>query len=118
MGIACYLTGDRGGCCASTLRSSCVMKILALSALTFSLLFWTSGLAQHTPQSLADTELPSLLTIYKDLHSHPELSTKEDRSAGIVAKELRAAGCDVTENFGKYDNRSEERRVGKERRSR
>src|ERR687892_475303 len=46
----------------------------------------------------------SILTIYKDLHSHPELSTREERSAGIVAKELRAAGCDVTENFGKYDN--------------
>ena len=59
--------------------------------------------AEQTPQSLADAELPSLLTIYKDLHSHPELSTKEERSAGIVAKELRAAGCDVTENFGKYD---------------
>jgi amidohydrolase len=60
--------------------------------------------AQQTPQSLADAELPSLLTIYKDLHSHPELSTKEERSAGIVAKELRAVGCEVTENFGKYDN--------------
>src|SRR5438105_13293203 len=104
MGVACHLTGDRGGCPAPTLRSSSVMKILALSALTFSLLFRTSGLAQQMPQSLADAELPSLLTIYKDLHSHPELSTKEERSAGIVAKELRAAGCDVTENFGKYDN--------------
>ena len=60
--------------------------------------------AQQTPQSLADAELPSLLTIYKDLHSHPELSTKEERSAGIIGKELRAAGCNVTENFGKYNN--------------
>lgn len=80
------------------------MKIPALYALTLSLLFRASGLAQETPQSLAEAELPSLLTIYKDLHSHPELSTKEERSAGIVAKELRATGCDVTENFGKYDN--------------
>ena len=80
------------------------MKIPALYALTLSLLFGASGLAQETPQSLAEAELPSLLTIYKDLHSHPELSTKEERSAGIVAKELRATGCDVTENFGKYDN--------------
>ena len=63
-------------------------------------------LAQQTPQSFADAELPSLLTIYKDLHSHPELSTKEQRSAEIVAKELRGAGCEVTENFGKYDNPS------------
>src|SRR6266446_4895798 len=104
MSIACYLTGNRGGCRASTLRSSCVMKILALSALTFSLLFRTSALAQQTPQSLADSELPSLLTIYKDIHSHPELSTQEQRTAPIIAKELRAAGCEVTEDFGKYDN--------------
>ena len=60
-------------------------------------------LAQSTPQSLADTELPSLLTIYKDLHAHPELSTHEERSSAIVAKELRAAGCDVTEHVGKYE---------------
>src|SRR5664279_2027242 len=59
--------------------------------------------AQQTPQQLADSELPSLITIYKDLHTHPELSTHEERSAAIVAKELKAAGCEVTEHFGKYD---------------
>ena len=71
----------------------------------FLLIGATSNLAaQQTPQSLADAELPSLLAIYKDLHNHPELSTKEERSSRIVAKELRATGCEVTENFGKYDN--------------
>ena len=59
--------------------------------------------AQQTPQSLADAELPSLLTIYKDLHTHPELSMHEERSAAIVAKELKVAGCEVTERVGKYD---------------
>jgi amidohydrolase len=63
----------------------------------------TPLLAQQTPQSLADAELPSLLTIYKDLHTHPELSTHEERSAAIVAKELKAAGCEVTDHVGKYD---------------
>src|SRR5216110_2604009 len=58
---------------------------------------------QQTPQSIADAELPSLLTIYKDLHTHPELSTHEERSAAIVAKELKAAGCEVTERVGKYE---------------
>jgi hippurate hydrolase len=60
-------------------------------------------LAQQTPQALADAELPSLLTIYQDLHSHPELSTHEERSAAIVAKELKAAGCEVTDHVGKFD---------------
>ena len=61
-------------------------------------------LAQQTPQSLADAELPSLLAIYKDVHNHPELSAHEERTAVLVAKELRAAGCEVTEHFGKYEN--------------
>ena len=60
--------------------------------------------AQQTPQSLADAQLPSLLGIYKDIHSHPELSGHEERTALLIAKELRAAGCQVTEHFGKYEN--------------
>jgi hippurate hydrolase len=80
------------------------MKILVLSALALSLLFKASVLAQQTPQSLADAELPSLLTIYKDVHSHPELSTQEQRTSALIAKELRATGCEVTEDFGKYDD--------------
>ena len=47
--------------------------------------------------------MPSCLVIYKDVHSHPELSGHEQRTSALVAKELRAAGCEVTENFGKYD---------------
>ena len=63
----------------------------------------TSLLAQQTAKSLADAELPSLRAIYKELHTHPELSTHEERSAALVAKELKAAGCEVTDHVGKYD---------------
>src|ERR1051326_5214637 len=77
------------------IRSLLVSLFSILPALLFS--------AQQTPQSLADAELPSLLTIYKDLHTHPELSGHEERSSAIVAKELKAASCDVTEHVGKYD---------------
>ena len=45
-------------------------------------------------------DYPSLDALYKDLHTHPELSLMEERTAGIVAKELRAAGFEVTERFG------------------
>jgi amidohydrolase len=63
-----------------------------------------AGLAQAPSiEKLAESEVPSCLSIYKDIHSHPELSTKEERTSAIIAKELRAAGCEVTENFGKYD---------------
>ncbi|MGA7274858.1 MAG: M20/M25/M40 family metallo-hydrolase, partial [Candidatus Udaeobacter sp.] len=80
------------------------MKIVLLSAVCLWLLFAVSGSAQPTPQSLADAELPSLLGIYRDIHSHPELSAQEERTAALVAKELRAAGCEVTEHVGKYEN--------------
>jgi amidohydrolase len=65
-------------------------------------LFATPLFAQQTPQSLADSELPSLLAIYKDIHSHPELSTREERSSALVAKELKTVGCEVTDHLGKY----------------
>ena len=76
------------------------------SLLILSLSMWIAPLifAQQTPQSLADAELPSLVGIYKDIHSHPELSGYEERTASLVAKELRAAGCQVTEHLGKYEN--------------
>jgi len=70
----------------------------------FVLLPALSLFAQQTPQSLADAELPSLLAIYKDIHSHPELSGHEERTAALIAKELRATGCQVTEHLGKYEN--------------
>src|SRR6266403_782312 len=70
------------------------------------LLLFTATLptfAQQTPQQSADAELPSLLTIYTDIHTHPELSTQEQRTAALLEKELKEVGCDVTENVGKYD---------------
>src|SRR5438105_8220866 len=79
------------------------MKIRSLLISLFSILPALLLCAQQTPRSLADAELPSLLTIYKDFHTHPELSGHEDRSSAIVAKELKAAGCDVSERVGKYD---------------
>jgi len=48
-----------------------------------------------------DGLLPELETIYKDIHSHPELSMQEERTAGIAADHLRAAGYEVTTGVGK-----------------
>ena len=42
-----------------------------------------------------------LVTIYKDLHAHPELGFHETRSAAILAAEARAAGFNVTTGVGK-----------------
>src|SRR5467141_1812534 len=92
------------------------MKIFALSTLSLacravalgvggSIVTSNFALAQEmTVEKTAVSELPSLLAIYKDIHSHPELSTREEKTSALVARELRATGCEVTENVGKYDN--------------
>src|SRR6184192_4361119 len=80
-----------------TARSLIFLPSILLPALAF---------AQQTPQSPTEAELTSLLAIYKDIHAHPELSMHEERSAAIVAKELKAAGYQVTERVGKYDKAS------------
>jgi hippurate hydrolase len=45
--------------------------------------------------------LPDLEAFYKDVHSHPELSMQEMRTAGLAADRLRAAGYEVTTGVGK-----------------
>ena len=41
-----------------------------------------------------------LADLYRDLHRHPELGFAETRTAAVAARELRAAGFDVTEGVG------------------
>ncbi len=45
--------------------------------------------------------LPDLEALYKDVHSHPELSMQETRTARIAADHLRAAGFEVSTGLGK-----------------
>jgi amidohydrolase len=45
--------------------------------------------------------LPDLEALYKDVHSHPELSMHETRTAELAAKRLRDAGYEVTTGVGK-----------------
>jgi hippurate hydrolase len=53
--------------------------------------------------TLANLEelLPDLEKLYTDVHSHPELSMHETRTAGLAADRLKAAGYDVTTGVGK-----------------
>ena len=48
-----------------------------------------------------DGLLPRLETLYKDVHSHPELSMQETRTAGLAADWLHGGGYDVTAGIGK-----------------
>ncbi len=44
--------------------------------------------------------LPDAYALYLDLHQHPELSSHETRTAGLLAQRLRQLGYEVTENVG------------------
>jgi len=48
-----------------------------------------------------DGLLPDLEAIYKEVHSHPELSMQEERTAELAAAHLRANGYEVTTGIGK-----------------
>jgi hippurate hydrolase len=56
--------------------------------------------AEATLASLVSL-LPDLQKLYEDIHSHPELSMQENRTAGIAADHLRSAGYEVTTGVGK-----------------
>lgn len=45
--------------------------------------------------------LGDLEELYKDIHSHPELSMEESRTAALAADRLRKAGYEVTTGVGK-----------------
>ncbi|WP_456750619.1 amidohydrolase [Bradyrhizobium sp. USDA 4461] len=50
--------------------------------------------------SAAAQMYPSLEALYKDIHAHPEIAYQEERTASILAKEMRALGFEVTERVG------------------
>ncbi len=45
-------------------------------------------------------DMPGLLTLYRDLHAHPELSEQEVDTAAKLARRLKALKFDVTEKVG------------------
>jgi amidohydrolase len=54
-------------------------------------------------QSIED-DLPRLVELYQHLHSHPELSAQEERTAKTIAAELRKLNFEVTEGVGRYQD--------------
>jgi amidohydrolase len=43
----------------------------------------------------AEAVRPKLIELRRDFHQHPELSNREERTAGVVAEKLRALGLDA-----------------------
>src|SRR5947209_2004793 len=53
-------------------------------------------------RAVAGKEYPDLEKIYRHLHSNPELSMAEEKTAVILAEEFRKSGYEVTEKVGRH----------------
>ncbi|MBX6315293.1 MAG: amidohydrolase [Isosphaeraceae bacterium] len=78
-------------------RGTFVMAVLCATSLV-------PGIARSQPtlSERVEKELPAALDTYKAIHAAPELSHYEEKTAASVAKELKAAGCDVFTGIGKF----------------
>jgi amidohydrolase len=83
----------------------CSSQWLFLALAPFLLLLAWAGAPpalNEAIQSRLNKEFPSLLELYRDLHTHPELSFHEEKTAERVAAELRQAGYEVTTHVGGF----------------
>ncbi|MGH6706164.1 MAG: amidohydrolase, partial [Sphingomicrobium sp.] len=73
--------------------------------LNLSALLAASILASPAPAATLNeairADMPQLMTLYRDLHAHPELSMQEVRSPAKLAAEMKKLGFAVTEKVGK-----------------
>ncbi len=56
----------------------------------------------NTIEDYIASDLDYLVAFYKDIHQHPEISLQEERTAGILAGELKKVGYEVTEGVGGF----------------
>ena len=80
-------------------------KLLFVPAVLAVLALHVHG-QQLSLDAMIDRDLASWLATYKMLHTVPELSHREEKTAAFVAGELRKLGFTVTERIGKYKTRS------------
>jgi len=72
------------------------------SILLFLILLPTTLFAEGELDPAIDQDYPYLEELYLYLHQNPEISFHEAKTAARIAKELRQAGFEVTENVGGY----------------
>ncbi len=80
-----------------------ILVLVVISIITIG--FQTQNSAQESQcaiQTEIDNEYPSLEILYRDLHSHPELSFREQKTSARLAFELRDIGFEVSANIGGY----------------
>jgi hippurate hydrolase len=75
------------------------MKLLLSAAAAIALL--SSPANADTLRNAVAREMPSLLTLYRDLHANPELSMEEVKTSAKLAAEMKKLGFQVTTGVGK-----------------
>lgn len=75
------------------------MRNMLLAALLLASATTAPAAAQDLRAAI-QADMPELMTLYRDLHAHPELSMQETRSAARMAEEARRAGFTVTTGVG------------------
>ena len=75
------------------------MKFAVAAGIAVALLSTSAPAA--TIHEGVEADMPQLMTLYRDLHSNPELSMQESRSPAKLAAEARKLGFQVTEHVGK-----------------
>jgi amidohydrolase len=76
------------------------MKRLLLAASLFALAAPATAAAADLGEAVR-ADMPSLMTLYRDLHANPELSMQEVRTPAKLAAEMKKLGFTVTEKVGK-----------------
>ncbi|MBI3940208.1 MAG: amidohydrolase [Acidobacteria bacterium] len=66
------------------------------------LLMPSAACAADALDDFIDRELEGWVRIYRSLHTNPELSYGEEKTAALLARELRSSGYTVTEKVGKF----------------
>jgi metal-dependent amidase/aminoacylase/carboxypeptidase family protein len=61
---------------------------------------WPAQAGNDPVDAVASRLDRELIELRRDLHRHPEIAGEERRTAGVVARRLRAAGLDVTTGVG------------------
>ncbi|MGC0117510.1 MULTISPECIES: M20 metallopeptidase family protein [Pseudoalteromonas] len=75
---------------------------MRLSPLVLGLIVTLSWHANANLKQQVAESMPELESLYLHLHQNPELSYKEEKTAGRLADEMRRLGYDVTENVGGF----------------
>src|SRR5204863_1550816 len=79
-----------------------MIQLAKTSAAVVCCACFLSAWAEH--DAGLDAALPALVMKYQAIHSSPELSHYEERTAKTITAELRKLGFEVTEGVGKYEN--------------